>query len=739
MSGFSFRSPEDWKSALLTLPDSSYFELMRSVFGNIKTPFNKQRLVDDLESFLSKKDIQEIIAAYIDERDARIIAAIAILEEPVPGELETFFAGEFSFAELHGVLLNLEERLILYRFHGRDPGAPEFRGSEAPVRRLALNPLLEPVLSPIIGNRNALFPSEPLAASAGHSSFSVRSVTAMHGSDAGSGAAVQGLWDDRILAALFAFVADEPDFFKIEGGIKKKVLDDGKVLFDGLDLEALVGGLQALGLLRQSAEGALEGLALDGPKLRRFMALSCGERREYLAAGICVNTNTPRPAFPLYNRSRLFPLARFISAFMGMLNPSRQYPKSTLVRLMDMLERSGFGRRGESSFAFNQGGTRPRDSDFFDSILDALRIVGLLCPGPGDAYFRGVPKAHGPAGGAEVIAMDTAFSCILYPEISFADALSLALFCLVRETGAAVRFEMTRESVVRGFDLGLDANCMIALLDRLSGNQVEQSLRWTMKDWETRYSGVSLFQGLTLVLAEDRRYLAEAEPVSSLIDRTLAPGVYLLSAEDRAGAIQALRRAGIDIVAQPPQGEPAGFEAGSGDGSSPYPPLSRVPRFLRGGFHPAPNGETMPEGSLSPDPLQAGLYKERFRRALEKLSLTRGEREELSARIERRMILSESQLATASVRFEKLEARGLDYVGKTSIAKQAIASKQLIEIVWSGRQGEENRAIGLPNALQKSGGETLLVLKPVPSGDPIRLPQGKIGLLRRVKQSIFGE
>ena len=72
----------------------------------------------------------------------------------------------------------------------------------------------------------------------------------------------------------------------------------------------------------------------------------------------------------------------------------------------------------------------------------------------------------------------------------------------------------------------------------------------------------------------------------------------------------------------------------------------------------------MPEGSLSPDPLQAGLYKERFRRALEKLSLTRGEREELSARIERRMILSESQLATASVRFEKLEARGLDYVGK---------------------------------------------------------------------------
>ncbi|MDR0597718.1 MAG: helicase-associated domain-containing protein [Treponema sp.] len=707
MSGFSFRSPEDWKSALLTLPDSSYFELMRSVFGNIKTPFNKQRLVDDLESFLSKKDIQETIAAYIDERDARVIAAIAILGEPVPGELETFFAGEFSFAELHGILLNLEERLILYRFHGRNPDAPEFRGSEtAGVRRLALNPLLEQALGPIISNRNALFPSEPRCASAKHSG------------------AVYGLRDDRILAALFAFVADEPDFFRIEGGIRKKVLEDGKVLFDGLDLEALVGGLQALGLVRQSPEGS-GGLVLNEPRLRRFMALSGRERREYLAAGICIAAGAPRPALPLYSRSRLLSLAGFISAFMGTLDPNRQYPRSTLIRLMDMLERSGLG-----SFALNP---RPGDFEFFDSILEALSIAGLLCPGSGDAYFPGLPGESGPAGDAAVIAMDTAFSCILYPEIDFADALSLAFFSLVRETGAAVRFELTRESVVRGFDLGLDADRIIALLDRLSGNQVEQNLRWTIKDWETRYSGVSLFQGLTLVLAEDSRYLAEAEPVSSLISRTLAPGVYLLSAEDRTGAIQALRRAGIDIVAQPPQGGPR-----PGDRPSPFPPLERASRPLSEGFQP-PSDDTTILGESPPDRLRAGLYKERFRKALEKLSLSKAEREELSARIERRLILSESQLATASVRSEKLEARGLDYVGKTSIVKQAIASKQLIEIVWSGQQGEVNRAIGLPNALQKSGGETLLVLKPVPSGDPIRLPLGKIGLLRRVKQSIFGE
>jgi hypothetical protein len=719
MRGFSFRPPEDWESALLILPDNAYFDLMRSIFGDIKTPFNKQRLVEDLGSFLSKKDIQETIAAYIDERDARIIAAVAMLEEPAPGELETFFAGEFGFAELRSALLNLEERLILYRFHDRDTDAAESHGSEAaPARRLALNPLLEPVLRPIIDNGNALFPSEPLSMPESHS------------------IAVQGLEDDRILAALFAFVADEPDFFKAEGGIRKKVLEDGKALFDGLDLEALAGGLQALGLVRQGGEGFVGGLALDEPRIRRFAALPHTERREYLAAGICLARNSPRPL--LHNRSRLQSLAGFFSAFLGMLKTDRQYPRPTLVRMADMLERNGPGRRGEllAAFAWAEGGAGPGDSDFFDSILEALRIAGLLCVGPGGVYFRAPPAKHGAPKDTPVIAMDTAFSCLLYPEIGFADALSLALFSLVRETGATVRFELTRESVVRGFDLGLDGAGMISLLDRLSGNQVEQNLRWTIKDWEARYSGVSLFQGMILSLAEDRRYLAEAEPVSTLISRTLAPGVYLLSAEDRVGAIQALRRAGIDIVAQPLQ---AGSEARHSERSSPYPSLGQAPRILRDRLPGTPDKDTIPEEPPPPDPLQAGRHKERFRKALEKLSLTKDEREELSARIERRLILSESQLATASVRYEKMEARGLDYVGKTSIAKQAIASKQLIEIVWSDPQGEVNRAIGLPNALQKSGGETLLVLNPVPSGDPIRLPLGKIGVLRRVKQSLFGE
>ena len=111
-----FRPIEFWKSAVMTMPDTSFFELLRSVFGKIKTPFNKQQLIKDLEIFLLREDIQKTIAGYIDENDAKIIAAVALFCEPVPEDLENFFSGELSYTRLQDIIVNLEERFILYRF-----------------------------------------------------------------------------------------------------------------------------------------------------------------------------------------------------------------------------------------------------------------------------------------------------------------------------------------------------------------------------------------------------------------------------------------------------------------------------------------------------------------------------------------------------------------------------------------------------------------------------------------------
>ncbi|MDR0589627.1 MAG: hypothetical protein LBG25_03690, partial [Spirochaetaceae bacterium] len=679
-----FRSAEDWKSALMTLPDGSYFELFRSVFGNVKTPFNKQRLLENLAVFLSRGEIQEVIAAYIDEMDHRIITAIAVLENPAAGELESFFAGEHTYAELHSKLLNLEERLIVYRF--RKEG----------IYHLALNPVLKPVLAPLVTDIDALFPSLPLDSPL---------VKKPSGPNAST------------LAAFLAFILDRPEFFKAGGGIRKKVFEEGLSIFPGINLETLAGVWLHIGILRDEGER----LAVDVPRIRAFSELSPRDCREYHAAGLLLYLLGDNSGY--FHRGRLQSTARFIHSFLETLEEERQYPPTTLKRIIEVLFRQE---------------TPPPDKSALtpDLLLDALEKTGLMARGTDNRWIPLSALPAEPPPNRPVIALDTTSSCLLYPEIGLADALKLAFFCSVRETGTAVRFELTRESAVRGFDRHISSPEMLELLERLSGKEPDPSLAWTLKEWESRYSGVTLHRGVVLTLSEDRRYLAEAEPVAALISRTLAPGVYLLTAEEKAEAAEALQKAGVDIIAQREGNSPAKEITPQGFRHSPYPALEGTPLSVhnrigtnkRKAADPQLGAEGQP---ILLNPEKAETYKTHFRSVLAKMRPPKPERDELSARIERRLIVSESQLAEASVRFEKLEARGLDYVGKTTVAREALASKSLVEILWPGSGDESNRVMGIPLALEKREGETVLVLKPMPQGEEIRLPLGKISLLRR--------
>ena len=82
-------SYDDWKEALLRLPDRTFFDLMRLYLGEIKTPFNKQRLVEKLAGFLSKPEVQRIIVKSLDSLDILILTAVYCL--PVTTRSDVFF------------------------------------------------------------------------------------------------------------------------------------------------------------------------------------------------------------------------------------------------------------------------------------------------------------------------------------------------------------------------------------------------------------------------------------------------------------------------------------------------------------------------------------------------------------------------------------------------------------------------------------------------------------------------
>ena len=737
-----FRSVDEWKSALMTLPDSNFYELLRSVIGNIKTPFNKQRLLNELFNFLSGNEVRKIISAYINEQDRMLIAAIALLREPAPGMLESFFSGELSYAELHALIINLEERLIVYRLRNEEGLC------------LALNPVLESILGPVIADTRILFPC--------HTAGSGPKRQGGRAPESGArrqktgrplaGRTADCVSDGRVLAALLSIIQGEEELLRAEGGIRKKVLETGKRLFPEMDIELAIRTLIMLGLVRQKGAGRpaardeeswppeSRSLVPSRKKTGEFCKLEPGERQDYWAAGVYLCMNEGDQEFN--NRTRVRKIAAYFHGFRALIDPDMRYPEITLRRILDLFTRQDAG-------AVNFFDPSPALRLSFASMLDAMEMTGILEREGAFWKARPLPNA-GAEEGKPVIAQDAAFSLVLYPEIPLGEALALGTFCSVREipgtkkegSAFACCFELTRGSVIRGFDEGMGAEAIIKLLDRLSLDRIDANLKWTLNEWESRYAGISLHQGIILNLAEDRRYLAEARPVASLIRKTLAPGVYLLSSAERSEAARALRQAGIDIVAQPSIREDADWAGNS------FPSTKSGSPFFP--FVPSPESAPPLAGEPPAGVPPGAAIQEEFRRMLEKMRLSKHERDELSARIDRRLVLSDAQLEGASLRYEKLEAMGLDYAGKALIAKQALQSGFLVEVSWPGSDGETRKEIGLVQSLEKKEGESTLVLRPsgtdgevgdtirIP-GDTIRIPLGKISLLRRIKQSIFGE
>jgi hypothetical protein len=714
-----FRPVNFWKSAVMTLPDNSFFELIRSVFGKIRTPFNKQQLTDELEKFLLRDDIQKTIAAYIDQNDAKIIAATALFGEPAPGELESFFSGEFSYAQLQDIIVNMEERFILYRFN------------EENISRLALNPVLEQILAPFTADTSSLFPTVDADDNP---------------APAVSSATVQKeVLNDRILAALLSFVCREDQFFKTEGVIRKRVLEAGKACFSNIDLQFTLGSLQILGLFYANGDR----LVPDKKRFEDFGLLSARERSEYCAAALIVyeEMKPPSPILPPLFRSRIREVANFIHTFLDSLETGQKYHEKTLSRLAEVLKaKTGIVIYGNPEDALEKTG-------LLTSNQPGTKQLGIVAQNTSLKQNDSEPEVQEALlqeAKLPIIAVDSGFSVIVYPEIDYKDAIKLAAFMNVVEAGAVVRFELTKDSAVRAFNNNISADEIIELLKKLSGGRLDESQIWNLNDWEKRHGEVSLKSGVILSLSPDRRYLTETMPLAGIIEETLAPGIYLLPPNAADEAAAALYAAGIDIISR--KNEPDRLQAVRQAGSSSAAaPLSR--------YFPPPLGELLSEPSgdsenkfkineitsvslpAAPSAQMSALLQtrsaltENFHAILKETPMGDLERAELSARIDRRLVLCETQLKEASLRYEKLEARNMDYAGKQNIAKQAIAQQSPVEIVRGAGNGE--RIFGIPKALEKKDGDYVLVLLPAGGRDELSIPLGKISLLRRIKKSIF--
>ncbi|MDE7139870.1 MAG: hypothetical protein K2O09_03835, partial [Treponemataceae bacterium] len=180
----------DWRESMATLPDAYFFELMRMYLGEVRTPYNKTKLIEELGAFLRKEENRRTLVSLLSEDDVRLVCAVWFIQNATQEKVAAFFGEEQSFAAVYERLLNLEERLIVYRHDDAVSGKTI----------VSVNPMLEDVLLPFL--RQSVLFSPPVVAE----SESVR------------GAAVS----PELLAAYCSFLLVTGDVCKADGSFKKR-------------------------------------------------------------------------------------------------------------------------------------------------------------------------------------------------------------------------------------------------------------------------------------------------------------------------------------------------------------------------------------------------------------------------------------------------------------------------------------------------------------------------------------
>ncbi len=694
-------SPESviaWREAMTRLADQYFFDLLRMYLGAIKTPFNKQRLIEELSAFLRKKSTKKRILESLDDDDLLVVAAVREIQSPTQQRIVSLLSPSSSFSSVYERVLNLEERLIIYRL-----------GDES-SRAYAVNPLLEDELAPY-ANRETLF--YPLARGASaHAAMRV---------------------DDLVLAALFSVFLLEGDSIKNDGTLRKKTMTGILERVSRLEGNESLAALLVTALRNLSLLTLVDGrLVPDSSRWQAFAQGTPQERVAYIAAA----------ATGRHQRERLQRAAQGFIDYLSALEPGARYDEAHLRRLSFLIsEREPAVKLARARTRFSSmigddaGLTDTADSGGVDYTAIALLFGALVDRGDGsfernEAFFDTALPSN-PA-----LVVSPTFEVIVFPGLPLSALLPLVAFLEVHDVQTAGHFIISRRSCTCAFDLGLSAEQIASAVSTVARTDIPGNVSFTVADWYRNYSSVSLYHGYVLRVDEGRRAVFEKnEQVSPWIAKVLAPGVYLLALASEEDLAELCSRAGLDFVpsvSTPPV----------------RPPATRLPSLRVGPavtdvepLADAASAAMQPAVSHSTDSGNAETIRARKAELLahlDAMEMDADVREALVSRIERKIILTPEQIDPDSVRVEKIEARGMDFLGKVRIAESAYASNALLEIKLDDKDGG-GVVIGRPITLEKRPGDLMAVVAQEGSTGVVEVSLGRAALVRRIRGSIFAE
>lgn len=695
----------NWRESFAVLPDSHFFEIIRMYLGEVKTPFNKQKLIEELGAFIRKEETRKTVISLLSEADLQIITAVKYISNATEEKLSSFFSGSWTFAELYQRLLNLEERLIIYRHTDRNLGK----------EIISLNPHLEQDLEPF--TKHSVLLQNPELAEASYE--------------------LPSQLTPELIAAFISFIHKTPDLCKADGTFKKRVESEIEGLFPGKKnmLFSLTRAFVNLSLVKETSTG----YEIDRNRFLSFAQLD--KRLQY--AYLCVSSHGR------FSRNALVRQAKLLLDTAASI-PEGGFSRTIILRLAYLISEDqndvpGISPLGTNS-RFSQILNRAKESDsaeseqdqriasVLDRLIDCAVSFGIFAVKGKDANGESVLISGSILSDdvqlpddAKVLSIDAGFNVTIMPGLRLVNLIPLMDFMDLRQFDTVAIFDINRKSIMRGFDNGFSSDRIFTQLKKYSAYEIPQNLQVSIEDWSKSYSSATIYRGYILQVSNENAAITENNPaIAPFISSTLAPGIYLLSVESDEEAAQLIEKSGLDFIGKIKTAERS---------------LERIsfPEFIV----PSVKNSVYSFDDNSPEisekekffiktELDRAAHFDLMRNELEKLNLAQEKKEGLLQRIEHKIILSPVQLRPDSVKYERIEAGGMDYSGKVHIIEGSISNNSMVEMHFDDRV-----IVGIPVSVTKAQTDANVLLEVMPDHTERLLSIGQATFVKRIRGSVL--
>ena len=699
-----------WAEAISSLPDKQFFNTMRLYLGEIKTPYNKQRLTQQLAAFIKSPEHINSLLTLLDRFDVTVLTAISLIPNASQDTLVNFFHTEYSVAEIYAEIINLTERLVIYK-----------EKSDTGKEFIKINPLIRENLLPYLDSK-LIFPDYVPATFSNEDIFSI---------------------SPNLLAAFITYIRIRGISCKSDGTIKKNDKNRLEEIFPGKEnfIQLLMNAFVNLSLVYETEDG--KGYKIELARIKKFAELSELQQYTLLCAA----------AVSRFSKEGLKKEAQLLIDCLTSI-PENGLSRDSILRLAFLVgtftedgnalaHKSRFSRILEA--ARQEAGAEPeQNAELLDRMIDCAVEFGLLRKTgkteddidlyvsakelfPSDTYSStltndSLSNTSSIHQSPKVLNIDSTFTVTLLPGLKLKELIPLTDFMLVKKCGVVTEFEITRQSVSEGFDNSITPEIIFERIENNSYYEIPQNLKINITEWYNSYSSAKLYYGYILKVTDNNITFVEKNPnIQKYIKEKLTEGIYLLNIPAGTDISDFISESSLEFL-------------GNVKTSHTKSEFSTFP-LLRNGHKPAvlESKKTLEQKQTSIS--DADKLLKNLKACLKNMDMDEHVKESLEYRISNRLILSENQLKTASVRTEILEADGMDFAGKVHLIEAAVKDEDLMEIQMPDSDGSGNffTIMGHPLGISKQPGEAVMRLQIEPTGDIQNLLVSRITHLRRLR------